>query len=106
MDTLPKELYMALVDFIPRPSDLQALCLTNKALREVAMPRLYKAVELVDGGPEHPLEGGVGFFRPNHPGHPYVRRLTIDSSQDKCESLQYFVRLALQLLPRDSLEAM
>ncbi|KAK3705794.1 hypothetical protein LTR37_013101 [Vermiconidia calcicola] len=105
MDTLPKELYMALVDFIPRPSDLQALCLTNKALREVAMPRLYKAVELVDGGPEHPLEGGVGFFRPNHPGHPYVRRLTIDSSQDKCESLQYFVRLALQLLPRDSLEA-
>ncbi|KAK3680932.1 hypothetical protein LTR37_021033 [Vermiconidia calcicola] len=105
MDTLPKELHMALVDFIPRPSDLQALCLTNKALREVAMPRLYKAVELADGGREHPLEGGVEFFRPDHPGHPYVRRLTIDSSQEKCESLQHFVRLALQLLPRNSLEA-
>lgn len=105
LDTLPKELLTLLIDFIPRPTDLKSLCLTNRVLREAATPRLYKDVELDESTPGYPFSPDIGFFSPKNPGHAYLRSLTInyDSGGD-ASSAQSMIKMALSLLHRDQLQ--
>lgn len=107
LDTLPKELLTLLIDFIPRPTDLKSLCLTNTVLRELATPPLYKDVELDKSTPGYPFTPDVGFFKPHHPGHAYVRSLTINYvAEDDTRGAQFFLKLALPLFHRDQLRTM
>ncbi|KAF2463216.1 uncharacterized protein BDR25DRAFT_347422 [Lindgomyces ingoldianus] len=43
---LSADVKLVVLDYITRPSDLKALCLTSKAWRSVATPRLYLNIEL------------------------------------------------------------
>ena len=104
--TLPKDLLLSLLDFISRPMDHKALCHVCKALREVAIPRLYHAVQLDRQTYGYPWEEERGFFRANHPGHQYVRDLEMGRGCDpeKCGPEQRFIKLALLRLPRNCLK--
>ena len=105
LDNLPKDVLVAVVDLIPRPTDLKSLCLTSKALREVAIPQLYKNVELDQDSPGYPFQPGVGFFRRGHPGHTHVRKLKMFCYLYDANA-RAFVKLALRIIPRDCLRVL
>lgn len=99
---LPPELQCAIVECIPRRTDLKSLCLSCKALRYAALPKLYHTVTInLD---ECQLPALNGFFITSNPGCPYTRRLWFESprleNQDTAWSI---MSLALQCLTRDSL---
>lgn len=54
LQSLPPELLTTIVDYIPRPTDLKSLCLTSKALQDVATPPLYKAAVFDHATPNWP----------------------------------------------------
>lgn len=102
---LPPELLLATFQYMPRPSDLHALCLTSKPIRDWAIMLLYNKVTLdSDDGPWlHTAEKSL--LRIGHPGLAHVRRLTIftGKSDEDCDKEARFLRLFLSVLPRNGL---
>lgn len=47
---LPIELRIEIVNYLSRPKDIKALCLTSKEICEIATPRLYHKVDLIVPG--------------------------------------------------------
>ena len=114
---------------ITRPEDLKSLCLTNKQLRDIATPPLYRKVLLFIGG--HKDIRVSGLLSQTNPGIQHIRKLYLqldkmpittpdfqlnsdDSSEDEGEvqivelgaarQAQFTVRLLLDFLPNDILE--
>lgn len=116
---------------IIRPEDLKTLCLTSKALRDIATPQLYRKMLLFVGG--HNDIRISGLLSRTNPGIQHIRKISLqlekviippsrrnsddsdDSSEDdtdpKFESIigaarqaQLTVRLLLDFLPNDILE--
>ncbi|KAK6398921.1 hypothetical protein LTR65_000478 [Meristemomyces frigidus] len=66
LHTLVPELQLIIIEYIPRPTDLKNLCLTSKAIRNIATPRLYREVTIDLKTCKHPLLNG--FFWPSNIG--------------------------------------
>ena len=116
---------------VTRPEDLKSLCLTSKALRDIATPLLYRKMFLFIGG--HKDIRISGLLSRTNPGIQHIRKVSLqlektiipltrpspddsDSSSDeesepKFESIvgaarqaQFTVRLLIDFLPNDILE--
>ncbi|PPJ57063.1 hypothetical protein CBER1_00534 [Cercospora berteroae] len=104
LDSLPPELQDTIISFVPRPSDLKALCLSCKQLHDIATPHLYRLV-IIDISAAAP---NVGFFTMGNPGHAHIKSLRFTHMQDVDQAEQHvdankIMRLALYCLPKDSL---
>lgn len=103
LEKLPPELLLQIAGYIPRPSDLKALCLASKALRTCALPSLYEAISL-DSSASWVPETDKGLLHIGNPGLPYVRRLIIAANGEQDGNAERrFLRLFLSVLPRDQL---
>ena len=105
IENIPPELQKAIISLIPRPTDLKSLCLTSKQLRNIATSYLYRDVKL----DLREWKVGHGFFKQGHPGHKYVRMLSIIPSgyiptQQAGRSMRQAIRVLLGLIPRDALQ--
>lgn len=115
---------------IKRPEDLKSLCLTNKELRDIATPPLYRKVLLFIGG--HKDIRVSGLLSPTNPGIQHIRKIYLqlektpitsqdfqvnsdDSSEEEgdvqienmvgaARQAQFTVRLLLDFLPNDILD--
>ncbi|KAK4633129.1 hypothetical protein CLAFUR0_03686 [Fulvia fulva] len=101
---LPVELQTAIVEYIPRPSDLKSRCLTCKQLRDVATPKLYHTV-ILDC---HAWRDKCSFLTHSNLGHQHVKKLTIyDYPEELSVTVQaaanVTIRSALSLIPQDAL---
>jgi hypothetical protein len=112
LEKLPPELLLYAAEFITRPSDLKALCLTCKILRDCALPPLYHTVVLGDrGGYWKPSIPGKGLLLVGNHGLVHVRRLDIPGAirykHGKFDDagLQY-LRLLLLIMPRNVLRSL
>ena len=95
---------------ITRPTDLKSICLTSRDCRDVAVRELYRKVFLDIGGAKAVRISG--FLARENPGLPHVRDITvyfcISGSDDRevlCRQANFVVRLLLELLPPNILEA-
>lgn len=105
--TLPTDLKTLVVDHINRPTDLKALCLTSKQLRQIAVRRLYHEVT-VDVGSSKDTRLGA-FLNPKNIGLPHIRKLDLYLTDvlDKCNQIHqanFAVRMILELLPENILD--
>ncbi|KAK5122735.1 hypothetical protein LTR85_003650 [Meristemomyces frigidus] len=107
LQTLPPELQVAIVGYVPRPTDLKNLCLTSKAVRNIATPHLYREVTIDLSTCKYPLLHG--FFRPSNIGQKFVRKLSFQPSSDTgipdgdWDNALRVVRFTLGILPPDAL---
>ncbi|KAM3423845.1 hypothetical protein BST61_g1243 [Cercospora zeina] len=106
LNSIPPEMQDRIVSFIPRPSDLKALCLSCEQLRSVAISYLYRLVVL------DPLatSRNAGFFMHGNPGHAHVGRILFRNLEDETLSEQHVaankvIRLALYCLAKNSIIA-
>lgn len=82
LESVPAELGLRIVEYIPRPSDLKALCLTSQTLRIPATTALYRRVTLrADvGGWRHQVnQVESGFLSPTNSGLHQIRELLLES---------------------------
>lgn len=104
LNTLPPELLLTLVAYIPRPQDQKALCLTSKVVQQAATPALYETVAIGPKTIGYPDLNGRGLFRADNHGLAYVRRLEVEAESAETSSKDcHLFKLALQLLPRNAL---
>lgn len=60
---LPVEIRIDIGNRLSRPSNIKALCLVSKEIRDIATPRLYNKVDLTwKGGQDIPIDGEVLFL--------------------------------------------
>lgn len=102
LESLPPELLLRVVDCIPRPSDLKALCLTSKAMRPSATTRLYNCLTF-----DASARGWAGDFSTRvlsetNPGLAQVRRLHVCDSQYDMEETEGMTTV-LKMLPKNVL---
>ena len=113
---------------ITRPSDRKSLCLANKELREIAIPLLYRTVDLDVGGPKD-MRLSAGLLSRDNPGLKHIRKLVLnledatgqearmeisDDSSDEAEEpkasgatvhqVNFSIRLLLDVIPVNTLE--
>ena len=126
---LPVDIKRLVIEFITRPVDLKVLCLTNKHIRELSTPALYRNVSLRVGGQQDLRL--TGMLHPGNPGLKHVHHIDLrlerwakptgqrtsdsdDSSGDdgelveECVSARFAqltVKMLLDYLPRDVLES-
>lgn len=89
-----------------RDADLCNVCLTSISLHAAALPKLYNNVTVDFSDCCYPNLSS--FFTADSAGHRYVRSLYFDSCCDAPsdpEAALKTIKLAIQLLPIDSLEA-
>lgn len=108
LDRLPPELRLRMFEYVPRPSDLQTLCLTSKATNECALPTLYRKISLRSGSILLVPECDRGLLQIGNPGLAYVRKLVVIAAKGvaECEDEARFLGLFLSILPRDALRHM
>lgn len=104
LEKLPPELLLQIAEYIPRPSDLKALCLASKTLQTCALPPLYHTVDL-DSALWWAPENDKGLLQIGNPGLPFVQRLIVHASGDveNCEAETKFFRMFLAMLPKNTL---
>lgn len=100
---LPPELLLSILDHVHRTPDLKALCLTCRAVKAAAIPKLYETVTLNADKYEYPQLGG--FFSPNNSGHEHIHELIFLTSKRTVEYAWKVVNVAIQLVSRGSLRS-
>ncbi|KAK4550700.1 hypothetical protein LTR36_000279 [Oleoguttula mirabilis] len=105
LHTLVPELQLIIIEYIPRPTDLKNLCLTSKAIRNIATPRLYREVTIDLKTCKHPLLNG--FFWPSNIGQRFVRKLFFEplrGTMEDWDNALKVVRFALGVFLPDQFE--
>ncbi|KAF2159474.1 hypothetical protein M409DRAFT_30095 [Zasmidium cellare ATCC 36951] len=107
LESLPAELLLNVVEYIPRPSDRKSLCLVCKLLRVPATTLLYQRVVLDNTTPKWTsFKPETGMLFKTNPGLGQIRHVTFDSMSKKVlpEEVQAMTAV-LQSLPRNTLRS-
>lgn len=101
---LPPELQLAVIDCIPKHSDLSSLCLTCKAMRNLTMPRLYNTITIGLLNCKYPPLDFI--YMPAHSGRKHVRGLFFEpftgALENEADALKV-LKLTLEILPCNTL---
>lgn len=107
VESLPEELKLRIAEYIPRPSDLKALCLTSQAIRIPATALLYRKVTLTSdiAGWRYEVDKvESGLLSSTNPGLHQIRELRLESAfnspdDDEDEAVEKVIKA----LPRNVL---
>ena len=110
LTTLPEELHAKILFYVTRLTDLQNACCASKEMKDLAMPCLYHSVKLNLHRDQVYQEGG--FLKHKHPGHQFIRSLTLLSKRTLGRHLKprmqdmfnHTIIQILRALPEDNLE--
>lgn len=107
LERLLPELHLHLMTFIPRPTDLQSVCLTSKALRVPATAALYRSVSLsadIPGWRHDDDEVEIAVLYETNPGLRDIRALTLCSGyEEPAQKEKKAAARVLKALPKNIL---